>query len=323
MRAWKLSLFSALLAASAWARHPVVSTNPEAPWMTGPLIAPSGHITPGGHVNFEPYLWVTTEKGDYDQNWKLVKEPTVVNRSLQAFLTVGLTSWWDCGVSPTIAVNQCKNVKTFVFDDILAYTDFQILTDTLDNYLPAIKITIKEEFPNGKYDSLDPNNLETDVAGSGSYVTGVIITASRLFHLRGEKWMNARWAWIYNFPSRVHVKGLSVYGGAPDTDGYVYPPQNYQLIFSFEITLSRNWCLACDNIASFAKARRFKGHAGTLGAGEDAILTKGSAANFSIAPALEYNFDANMGLIAGVWCSYAGRNSGEFFGGSIAFNYYY
>ncbi|MCB1827280.1 MAG: hypothetical protein KDH94_02560 [Coxiellaceae bacterium] len=37
-----------------------------------------------------------------------------------------------------------------------------------------------------------------------------------------------------------------------------------------------------------------------------------STNSFSIAPAIEYNFNGNLGIIAGVWFGVDGRNTPEF-----------
>ncbi len=38
----------------------------EDPWFTGPLLAPSAHVVPGGYINLEPYLFYTVTTGAYE-----------------------------------------------------------------------------------------------------------------------------------------------------------------------------------------------------------------------------------------------------------------
>ncbi len=47
-----------------------------------------------------------------------------------------------------------------------------------------------------------------------------------------------------------------------------------------------------------------------------------TSAQFSIAPAIEYNWNANIGIIFGSWFTLAGKNSTQFTSGVFAFNYY-
>ena len=43
----------------------------------------------------------------------------------------------------------------------------------------------------------------------------------------------------------------------------------------------------------------------------------------SLAPAIEYNFNENWGVIAGPWFTVAGKNSSAFIVGMLAINIYY
>jgi hypothetical protein len=44
---------------------------------------------------------------------------------------------------------------------------------------------------------------------------------------------------------------------------------------------------------------------------------------WSVAPAIEYNWSKNVGLIVGSWFSFAGRNSVRFISGVAALNIYF
>jgi hypothetical protein len=47
-----------------------------------------------------------------------------------------------------------------------------------------------------------------------------------------------------------------------------------------------------------------------------------SIESLSLAPAIEYSWSANFGMIAGVWFTAAGRNSTVFANGIVAINVY-
>ncbi len=53
-----------------------------------------------------------------------------------------------------------------------------------------------------------------------------------------------------------------------------------------------------------------------------ATAIRPSSESFSLAPALEYNWSANIGLIGGVWFTVGGRNTSRFVSGVLAFNVY-
>jgi hypothetical protein len=47
-----------------------------------------------------------------------------------------------------------------------------------------------------------------------------------------------------------------------------------------------------------------------------------SSSQYSLAPAIEYNWSQNIGLIGGVWFTVAGQNISQFNSIVIALNYY-
>ena len=104
----------------------------------------------------------------------------------------------------------------------------------------------------------------------------LFLCAGRHFHLRADQWLCLRLAVGCLIPSRAHVHGLNVFGGAEDTNAYVYVPQMYSCDFAFELTLNKNWVIACDAVANYTNARKSKGYAGKLETGELADLSKAS-----------------------------------------------
>ena len=323
MRRWIPVLILLLSARAGWSKHVVSHQFENPPWMTGPLLCPSTHITAGGDFNLEPYLYISWISNEYDKNWNKVKEDPIRIDLFQAYLTIGLTKWMDLSVTPSCVHNVSHGRQGYHFSAMNVGFDFQILVDAPDNYLPALKLTIQEVFPIGQHDHLDPNKHEVDAGGNGKYVTEVTLAASRLIQLKDEYWLNLRLAWDYVISTRVHVHGYNFYGGNAQTDGYVYPPQVSKFDFAFELTLSRNWALAFDAVSRYAPSRKFKGVAGFTAAGTPDTLSKGAFAEYSLAPAIEYNWNANLGIIIGAWFTVAGRNVDAFTSWVSAFNYFY
>ena len=322
MRRFVFSIALLTLATFAWGKHPAVLEFPKAPWFTGPLLAPAGHITPIGMFDFEPYFYVVCDNGNYTSHWKKVSQPQLWINSLQLYTVIGLTNWMDFSTTPTISYNASQGKSQVLFNDLEMQLDFQLLSDTPDNYVPALKLSLKETFPNGKYDHLDPDKFGTDIGGQGGYISGAVLTFSRLFHLGGEHWLNARLAAEYDITTRAHVHGYNNFGGGEGTDGYVYPPQVFLFDLAAEISLTRNWCFACDTVGRLARSTKFKGNPGIID-GALASSSRGSSAQYSLAPAIEYNWNENLGLISGAWFSVAGRNIFTFASWVTALNYYF
>lgn len=309
---------------SAYARHvnPQFPELPEEPWFTGPLLSPSSRVTRVGHVNFEPIYYRTDTNGFYDSKWKKHSTTSFIENDLELYLTIGLTEWMDLLFDPGVVYQACRGQEDFVLDDMEVGFDFQLLKDSPDDYWPAIKLGVREIFPSAKYDHLNPKKFFTDQGGFGSYQTIVFLCAGRVFQIR-EHWLNLRFSVSYNVQSRVHVRGFNLFGGAKNTNAYVYPPQSLAFDLAWEWSLNRNWVIACDMAGGFAKKRTFKGFPGRLPSGQLADFSKGAAASFQIAPALEYNWNSHIGVISGAWFPLIGRNSDAFISWVTGINIYY
>jgi hypothetical protein len=308
------------LAIPALARNPAIYTSPNAPWTTGPLINASPHVTPAGKADIEPYYLFYVYNGVYDLHWKNKHVPTFWTSDFELSATIGLTKWMDFAINPGALYNSCRNRNTFLLDDLVVGFDFQLVNEDHDGWIPALKLGILENFPIGKFDHFDPKKFKTDYAGEGSYQSRIFLCAGRLVNLSGEHWMNLRLTVGCWFPSRVRVHGLNAYGGAEDTDGFVYPEQQYDVDFSYEFTLNRNWAIACDHIFVYQTSVKFKGYPGRLETGQLAQMSQSWAAVFQMAPAIEYNWSENLGIITGAYFSLAGRNANAFASWVVAMN---
>lgn len=67
----------------------------------------------------------------------------------------------------------------------------------------------------------------------------------------------------------------------------------------------------------------FSGRKGVDKQGNPASVGLPSSEQFSFAPAIEYNFTENFGIITGVWLSAFGRNSPRFRTGIVNIDYNY
>lgn len=304
------------------ARHhmPLIPESENLPWFTGPLFAPASHVTPPGMVNFEPYYIFTVNYGNYDQNWKVVKSANYFTNQFQGYLSTGIVDWLDIATAPSFAVNTCQGVSSFEVNDLPLGLDFQLYSATEDNYWPSVKVGFREVFPVGKCNHLSKSKKATDVGGEGSYQTQLLAVIGRAYHLRGDVYLNAKIALACDFFSRVHLKGRNLYGGGPDTNGYAYPGFKYGFDAAAELCVTKNWVVVGEFIGSYTNSRKFKGNPGTDDSGNPAVLTGGSTVTYQLLPAVEYNWNANLGLITGADFTVAGRNSMAFASWQTAIN---
>jgi hypothetical protein len=318
------------MASTAWSRgdphiEPGQVGHAQVPWFTGPLLTPPGINIASGHFNFEPYVFANHQDSRYNSDWEKVSTPrSSWNINSVTFIQFGLNEWLDLSLVPAWFFHITKEATSFNLGDFGVICGFQLLKEKKGHWYPSIRFGLLETFPTGRFERLDPEHDGTDVSGAGAYTTGTFLVFSHLFHLWDNHWTNLRFALQYMISSKVRVHGFSSFGGSFDTNGWVYPPQTAEVFFGCEFNMTQEWVFAFDAVASFSKSTRFKGNSGfneLSGLPED--LSAGSSAQFSLAPALEYNWSGQLGLISGVWFTVAGRNSQAFTNWTTALNYYY
>ena len=297
---------------------------PPTPWLTGPLIAPVGAVLAYGHFDIESYVYCTTNTGTYNSNWNSVSANHnffSLNPQFQCFF--GLTPWMDINIVPQFFYNRKHGQSSTNFGDFPVALDFQLLDPAATPYFPGIKFIVRETFPTGPFQRLYPNKLLTDQTGAGTFATTLGVVLYTVYHLKDHLFLSTTYSGTYTITSPVHVHGFNTYGGGYGTNGRAMPGNSFQGIVSFELALSQNWVFAIDNVYTHTDATQFCGREGRNADGSPASVGGPSSEQISFAPAIEYNFNVNFGIIAGCWFTAWGRNSTEFRSGVINFNYVY
>jgi len=293
---------------------------PEGPWLTGPLLSPSPSAIPKGHFNFEPYLFIDNAFGVYNNHWHVHSfQKTVSNINLQFFTQIGLNSWMDLSILPQFFYNYVGTESRWRFGDLLLGLDFQLHRGRSSNKTPSVKFTINELFPTGSYQHLKTYAVGTDAAGGGTFATTFQFVFGyhwRLSESPYRYYLASRWSIGATLFTPVSVHGLNAYGGDFTTSGKVLPGASFPIYAGFEFTLTRNWALALDIANIFTCKTKFKGHSIVPVGRNDWSYT------LSFAPAIEFNFNANVGLIGGVRFTAIGRNASKFINYVIALNWY-
>lgn len=287
------------------------------PWCTGPLISNSGTAYSTGHFSINHYFFATTNVGSYTKRWRAKSYPrnfTIVNPQILTY--VGIAPVMDINITPQFFYQTTSNQKSWSFGDLPIGLDIELFSADADTYFPGIKLFLTETFPTGPYQRLNPKKLLTDGSGLGAFNTLVGLVFFKTYHIAGECYLNTYCDLSYALNAPISVHGLNVYGGAPGTEGKVTGGNKFQAICSFELLLNKNWGLAIDNIYLHANATHFSGKT-------NAPVGGPSSEQFSFAPAIEYNFNANVGVIAGCWFTAWGRNSVIFRSGVANIYYAY
>ena len=287
------------------------------PWLTGPLLAPSGHNVPQGHVNIEPYLYWTQYRGFYDHNYKFVGTHHFTSVTLQVPFQFGILPATEFDVVPQVFYNYSQGQTSWEFGDLGLVLSFQLLNDKQGQaWPPAIKLRFSANAPTGKFDHLNPHKKGTDIGGGGSWAPNVGVVFSNLYHFSGPHFLAMRTFLSYGPTAPFSARGLNVYGGTKGTRGTVYPGGNLSANIGLEYSLSQAWTLALDLLYTYQAKNRFSGHDAGVS------MRSPSSVNYSLAPAIEYNFTNRIGLIGGSWFTVAGRNSAQYINWVLALNVY-
>lgn len=284
------------------------------PWLTGTLLSPSENVVPSGTWNLEPYLLFNTQYGRYDKKWHSHSLSNNIYKVLsETFLQYGIASRCDVQIAPQFSWNHTQGASEWTVGDLGFVFDFQLLYMKEERWWPNVKLVVGGYVPLGKYQHLNPNKKGTDSGGTGSINPTAGIVIGRVFPFSHFHFLRTRVFASYTVPNSVHVKGLNAYGGGKGTCGRVYPGQVFTGIFSIEYTFTVNWVLSFDLQYAHTNTQRFKGRT-------RAPMKEPSSESWSLAPAIEYNWNQSVGVISGVWLTAAGRNSPAFANWTSAVN---
>lgn len=292
------------------------------PWFTGPLIAPGAQVVPVGHVSFEPTVDCRISKNIYDADRNLISIPTFYKAEMFGFLRVGVLPGVAFRLTPEIIVKETEGQKGWGVADMPIGLDFQLLTGG-ETVWPNIRLSVRANIPIGKYDHLKPENKGTDAIGAGSWMPTAFISMSKIWQVQTLHYLEARLMIRYQVGTAVKVKGLNSYGGTSNTKGYVYPGNETAVDAALQYNLNQRWGVSCDLFYSYGNKTRFSGDPGVLPDGTPAQMIIPSGEKWSLAPAVQYNWSKNIGIISGVWFSFSGKNSAQFISPTIAANMYF
>lgn len=283
------------------------------PWYTGPLITPSPGMMPPGNANIQPYTFVSGTYAQFNKNRESIGlAHNIYSLKQTSGMATGITKTVDFAATPA-AIVQWQNGETGGgFQDISATIGFLINPETM--YIPGMKFTINETFPTGKYQHLSLNGLGLNATGGGTFQTQFGFAISKIIWWVYDHPMNVRWFVAYTVETPVHVKGFNTYGGDLTTHGVVHPGNSFTTDLGLEWSFTQRWVLALDVAYVNQNQTTFKGFS-------TAPVGGGYNDNLSLAPALEYNWNPNLGVVAGCQFSVYGRNSANFVNGQFSVTY--
>lgn len=251
------------------------------------MIAPgSGTLTPG-HFLIEPYF--------YDVN--AGRSNSYGNLT---YVLYGLVDGLTVGASPTAGFNTLGGAPSssgIGLGDVSAIAQFRLLRRRSDSWLPATAFNVTETFPTGRYDRL--GERPSDGFGSGVYTTTMSLYTQSYFWMPNGRILRMRVNVSQAFSSTANVDGASVYGTDGAFRGTATPGAAFAADVAWEYSLTRSWVLALEFNNRYQAATRVRGFEldGAAGATAPARLDAPASDAFAIAPAVEYSWTPNLGVL--------------------------
>ena len=289
------------------------------PYYTGSLLSPSPAAPKQGLLAFEPYVLYTTNPGTFSPRGGLSPVATE-GTALQTFTLIkyGITD----NVSIELLPQSSWNFSSRGFDSGSEFSDFPVELEYLVTRQdkrtgkPSITLSAGIVFPTGKYQNLY-NGF--DGSGTGTYRMRVGALAQSLLFGESEHPVRIRAFAAGVIPlTSTSISGVSTYGTDAPFSGKGYIGGSGFVGASVEYSVTQKLVFATDVVYGFAASNVVIGREanGTL-----ANARSGPSANLQIAPAIEYSFNDNFGIIAGCAIAVEGQNTSQVVQPQIAFNF--
>lgn len=287
----------------------------QAARFTGPLVSAAPPL-PQGVLTVEPYLVDTQVVGYYDHRnnrhdidgkpdgWNLV---VPMQYGVTGRLTLGVMP--SAGFATTVAAD--RHLEIGDTDVSASY----LLARSTAPHAASLAVALHQNLTTGTHDRLDRHGL-AEATGSGAPSTRLALYGQAYF--LPERTLRGRFNVSWRVPgSRAPIEGASAYGTAPGFSGHADLRSAMQVSLALEYSLGPNWTLAGELLHERDRGVVVRGTHGDRGR-----FTRDGTAwwRHSFAPAVEYHWTDNVGLIAGAVVSFDGRDCAAIFSPQVALN---
>ena len=289
-------------------------------WWTGPIVASSAATLPQGHFLIEPYVFDVDSNSTFDDDEHRHSGIDQHYFGTQTYFLYGFTNDFTAGIIERAAFRQSGGGfpdTTFQNGDVTLHGAYR-LNRFGDNQSPDVSLFVEETLPTGRYDRLDNPNAAT---GGGAYATSAGIYTQFYSWLPNGRILRTRFDVAYTHSNSATLRDQSVYGTANGFRGAAHPGDALEVDAAAEYSLSQHWVLSMDLFYHGSAGTTLEGVDLANPLGAQAIHSKtGRSYEVGVAPALEYNFTSQLGLLAGVRVIQLGKNVTGSITPVIAFN---
>ncbi len=257
-------------------------------WWTGPMLANSAATLPRGHALIETYGYdVHSDRAD--------------SLGSLTYMLYGVTDTLTVGVKPSFGFNVVKGApdsSTVGFGDLTLQAQYRLTKFDAARGIPALAISIQETLPTGRYDRLGAR--PADGIGGGAWGTMIALYAQHYVWLPNGRILRARLNISETFFCKAPVNNVSVYGTGEGFRGTARPGRSFYLGGSLEYSVTKRWVLGLDATWTHDGATRVSGLGmpdPVTGISSPVRLAYGPSDAFALAPALEYSWTPNLGVL--------------------------
>jgi hypothetical protein len=274
-------------------------------WWTGPIVTNSAGVLPRGHALIESYLLdaITDHAKSYES---------------LTYMLYGVTDRFTIGPIPVVGVSSMRGGRASSgphLGDTGILAKFALTRFDAASGMPDLSLAVQENLPTGKYDRL--GDRPSNGFGNGAYTTVASLFSQMYFWLPNGRLFRTRLDLSAGFSSTVDVQDVSVYGTGAGFLGHAQPGNSFSADTSFEYSLTRSWVLALDVIYNHGNATITRG----FQAGQSVEMNSGSSDGIGFAPAVEFSWTPDLGLLVGARVFTKGHNTPASVTPAVAINW--
>lgn len=278
-------------------------------WWTGPLLAASAGTLPKGHWLVEPYLYDAVPVARFDADGTRHGLASAHSLGSLTYVNYGVSDRLTVGAIPTFGYalpHEGARSSHIGFGDLSVQAQYRLSTFHPGRWTPTISVNLQETLPTGAYDRL---SRPADGFGTGAYKTTLSLYGQTFFWTPNGRILRTRLDLSYAKSGHADVRDLSVYGTTAGFRGRARPGDQAFGDLAFEYSFTQRWVAALDLWYERDASTKLTG-AYAPGQGPAAVDARIPASRILyVAPALEYNWSPNYGVIAGARIAAAGRNA--------------
>lgn len=306
---WVLALSAPLTIAKGADVSPPQRQSRDDAWWTGPALANSAETLPPGHMLVEPYV--------YD-----AMSPRRDAFGSRAYVLYGVTDDFTLGFIPIVGYNRVSggpNSSGIRLGDQILQAQYRLIRYHEGSWAPTVSLRLQQTLPTGRYDRL--GSRPANGMGSGAYGTTLAVDMQTYFWMPNGRILRMRLNVSGAVAGHADVDGVSVYGTSPSFHGRAHPGDNFSVDTSLEYSLTTRWVLAMDVLYSHNGSTHVTGIEGLAALPLPVRADSGSSDTVGYAPAVEYSWTPNIGVLLGVRVLAGGHNTQRSVTPLVALNY--